>query len=63
VKRDTRGTKRWTRGTAPAWTHELKVDEEDKHIMETLSVDEHVALSSKTDTVIKDPYRWRYRYG
>ena len=29
VKRDSRGTKRWTRGTAPAWTHELRVDEDE----------------------------------
>ena len=41
VKRDSRGTKRWTRGTAPAWTHELRLDEGE-------------TLSSETDTLIKD---------
>ena len=45
VKRDSRGTKRWTRGTAPAWTHELKADDE----YETTET-----LSSKTDKFIKD---------
>ena len=28
VKRDSRGTKRWTRGTAPAWTHELRAEDD-----------------------------------
>jgi len=40
VKRDTRGIKRWTRGEAPMWTHELRVDD---------------STETKTDTLIKDP--------
>ena len=39
VKRDTRGTKRWTRGKAPEWTHELRVDD---------------STEDDTDTFIKD---------
>ena len=39
VKRDTRGIKRWTRGEAPMWTHELRVDD---------------STETKTDTFIKD---------
>ena len=41
VKRDTRGTKRWTKGKAPEWTHELRLDEGE-------------TLSSATDKLIKD---------
>ena len=38
VKKDTRGTKRWTRGDAPAWTHELRV-EDDKLIKDPIDGD------------------------
>ena len=38
VKRDSRGTKRWTRGDAPAWTHELRV-EDDKLIKDPIDGD------------------------
>ena len=38
VKRDSRGTKRWTRGDAPAWTHELRV-EADKLIKDPIDGD------------------------
>ena len=49
VKRDTRGTKRWTKGKAPEWTHELKADDDEYETTET--------LSSETETLIKDvPY-------
>ena len=41
VKRDSRGTKRWTKGKAPEWTHELRLDEGE-------------TLSSATDKLIKD---------
>jgi MoxR-like ATPase len=46
VKKDSRGTKRWTRGTAPEWTHELKADDDEYETTET--------LSSRTDKFIKD---------
>ena len=55
VKRDTRGTKRWTRGTAPAWTRELR-DDTDTLIKDDTSGDTmeekptHEGLDSLFDT-------------
>jgi MoxR-like ATPase len=55
VKKDSRGTKRWTRGTAPAWTHELR-DDTDTFIKDDISGDTmeekptHEGLDSLFDT-------------
>ena len=54
VKRDSRGTKRWTRGTAPAWTHELRLDEGETLTGSKHRGDRDEALSSETDKFIKD---------
>ena len=54
VKRDTRGTKRWTKGKAPEWTHELKTDEESVKDVKIPTSMAGKPLSSETDTLIKD---------
>jgi len=50
VKRDSRGTKRWTRGKAPAWTHELRV-EDGSEVISGGDTDE--VLSSETESLKK----------